>query len=66
MLLSLLTWYWIQNTEQQKMKNKNQRLRNIENQNTERWKPSFTKRIDRKCKLMNQYWTKQWPHVING
>ena len=34
----------------EKMKTKNQRYRNMENQNTERRKPSFTKRIGKKCK----------------
>ena len=51
MLWSLLRWHWIQNIEQQK-KAKNQRNRNMKNQNTERRKPSFTKRIGRKCRIM--------------
>ena len=33
-----------------KRKTKNQRNRNMKNQNIERRKPSFTKRIDRKCR----------------
>ena len=36
----------------EKLKPKSQRYRNTKNQNTERWKPSFTKRIDRKGTLI--------------
>ena len=36
----------------EKMKTKNQRKRNMKNQNTERQKPSFTKAIGRKCRLI--------------
>ena len=35
----------------EKLKTKNQRNRNMKNQDTERWKPSFTKRTIRKCRL---------------
>ena len=35
-----------------KLKTKSQRYRNKKNQNTERQKPSFTKRIGRKCRLI--------------
>ena len=33
----------------EKLQTKNQRCRSVKNQNTERRKPSFTKRIGRKC-----------------
>ena len=36
----------------EKLKTKNQRYRNTKNQNTERRKPSFTKRIGAKCRLI--------------
>ena len=36
----------------EKLKTKSQRSRNMENQNKERRKPSFTKRIGRKCRLI--------------
>ena len=36
----------------EKPETKNQRYENIKNQNTERRKPSFTKRICRKCRLI--------------
>ena len=39
----------------EKVKNKNQRNRNMKNKNTERRKPSFTKRMGRKCRLINWY-----------
>ena len=35
----------------EKIKNKTQRNRNMKNENTESQKPSFTKRIGRKCRL---------------
>ena len=38
----------------EKLKTKNQRNRNMKNQNAERRKPSFTKRTDRKCRLTEQ------------
>ena len=36
----------------EKLKTKNQRYRNTKNQNAERRKPSFIKRIGRKCRLI--------------
>ena len=36
----------------EKKKAKNQRNRNMKNQDTERRKPSFNKRIGRKCRIM--------------
>ena len=36
----------------EKIKNKNQRNRLMKNQNTQRRKPSFIKRIGRKCRLI--------------
>ena len=36
----------------EKIKNKNQRNINMKNQNTERWKPSFTRRIGGKCRII--------------
>ena len=35
----------------EKLKIKNQRYRNTKNQNTERRTPTFTKKINRKCRL---------------
>ena len=37
----------------EKIKTKIQRIRNMKSQNTKRRKPSFTKRIGRKCKLIS-------------
>ena len=46
---------------------KNQRNRNMKNQNTERRKPSFTKRIGRKCRLVSTLTEpKQLPHANNA
>ena len=42
----------------EKLKTKKERYRNTKIQNTERQKPSFSKRIGRKCKFINPYWIK--------
>ena len=36
----------------EKRKKKNQRNINMKNQNTERWKPSFTRRVGGKCRII--------------
>ena len=52
MLLNFLRSLCIQNIELKKLKTKNQRYKTTKNENTARRKPSFTKRIGRKCRLI--------------